>query len=81
MFLYTRVCVYTSSQDGHHHFCLAGQPPTPHIASRASRSQGGLPREGHLMGKEAVAESPASDIQTPQDFIVSCLLAKGQVEG
>ena len=84
IFLCTRVCVYTSSQDDHHQFCLAGQPPTPHIASevtRVSRSQGGLPREGHLMGKEAVAESPASDIQTPQDFIVSCLLAKGQAEG
>lgn len=84
MFLCTRVCVYNSSQDDHHQFCLAGQPPTPHIASevtRVSRSQGGLPREGHLMGKEAVAESPASDIQTSQDFIVSCLLAKGQAEG
>ena len=59
-------------------------PPTPHIVSevtQVSRSQGGLPCKGHLIGKEAVAKSPASDIQTLQDFTVSCLLAKGQAEG
>ena len=59
-------------------------PPTPHIASqvtRVSRSQGGLPCKGHLTGKEAITESPASDIQTLQNFTVSCPLAKGQAGG